>query len=255
MQTGRSALFHINMFAFLVVILMMSAPHAKAQSREPVGLELALLIDVSASVSKEEYQLQLDGFAAAFSSKDIQEAVATSGGLVVCVIQWAQQAYQYKSVDWTVLNNSLDALKLATQIAAIPRQTPSGQTAIGDALTFAMNELETNRFSGLRRVIDVSGDGRANDGRPLRHAREEVLEKEITINALAIVNEFPDLKQYYRTQLIGGSGAFVLSARDYTDFARAISEKLKREIQALPVAKIAEPDPLIKAQAEIPQQP
>jgi hypothetical protein len=90
---------------------------------------------------------------------------------------------------------------------------------------------------GLRRVIDVSGDGRANDGLPLRAVREEVIERGVTINGLAILNELPLLDRYFRDRLIGGDGAFVMIAHDYTDFAQAMAVKLVREIRAAPVAK------------------
>ncbi len=103
-------------------------------------------------------------------------------------------------------------------------------------LAFALNEIRSNRYSGLRRVIDVSGDGRVNDGRPLRTARREVLEHGITINGLAILNELPHLDRYFRGYLIGGAGSFVMVARDYVDFAVAMSRKLLREIDAAPLA-------------------
>ena len=123
----------------------------------------------------------------------------------------------------------------------MPRHTPSGQTAIGDALAFALNELKSNQYSGARRVIDLSGDGRSNDGQLLRPAREAVLKQGVTINALAILNEVPDLKEFFRDKLIGGPGAFVLTARDYTDFSRAIREKLEREIKPTPLSKNSSP--------------
>ena len=94
---------------------------------------------------------------------------------------------------------------------------------------------------GLRRVIDLSGDGRNNDGTPLRRAREEVLSHQITINGLAILNELPLLEKYFQSHLIGGEGAFVLVARDYSDFARAMSEKLEREIRTAPLTQNLSP--------------
>ena len=111
-----------------------------------------------------------------------------------------------------------------------------GHTALGDALAFALQQLETNRFSGVRRVIDLSGDGRSNDGRSLYSTRLAVLEHGITINGLAILNELPLLAGYFRDRLIGGSGAFVETAQDYTDFAAAMSRKLERELTAAPLA-------------------
>jgi len=231
----------------LVLSIFESKAPALGQDRQTVDLELVLLIDVSASVSKQEFRLQIEGLAAAFRNPIVHEAIQASGGIAICVIQWAQEAYQYKSVDWMHLRLDTDALKLSKQIASIPRQTPSGQTAIGNALIFALSELNTNSYTGQRRVVDLSGDGRSNDGLLLEQARETVLQNGITINGLAILNEVSDLKKYFRNELIGGYGAFVLTARDYSDFSRAIREKLEREIRSTPVASNMNSSTVVKA--------
>ena len=118
----------------------------------------------------------------------------------------------------------------------MPRLEHRGHTAIGSALAFALNSLEANRFTGLRRVIDVSGDGRANDGVPLHAQRDRALERGVTVNGLAILNELPHLDRYFHKYLIGGAGSFVIVARDYVDFAAAMTRKLLREIDAVPLA-------------------
>ena len=228
----------VSLLLVVVLAILVSAKFnpSRAQQKIPVGLELALLVDVSASVNSQEYRKQVLGLAAAFRTPAIVKAVADSGGIVVCVIQWAQEAFQFKSVDWTHLNNQRDAMDFAIRIASIKRPFPSGQTAIGNALDFAMTELNTNRFEGLRRVIDLSGDGKSNDGLLLRPVRERVVNNGITINALAILNEVPELAEYFQARVIGGQDAFVMTALDYTDFARAMNEKLEREIRPVPVA-------------------
>ncbi|MGI9482576.1 MAG: DUF1194 domain-containing protein [Hyphomicrobiales bacterium] len=233
--TGFVLLFGAVLFVF--------AQHAKAQGSHPVGLELVLLVDTSASVDEGEFRLQTDGLAAAFLSQPVLSAIRSHGprGIAVCVIQWSNHERQHKSIDWTLLSNEGDAVSLAERIASMKRAIQGGHTAIGDALIFAVKEIQSNRYQGLRRVIDVSGDGRLNDGRPLRGARKEVLSHGITINGLAIINELPLLADYYGSQLIGGDGAFVLVARDYTDIARAMSIKLEREIRSMPVTKLFEP--------------
>lgn len=235
--------------------MLKSAAPALGQERQTVGLELVLLIDVSASVSAREFRFQIDGLAAAFRSPVVLDAIQASGGIAVCVVQWAQRAHQFRSVDWTYLRAHTDALQFATQITSIPRILPTGQTAIGNALIFALSELNTNPYTGLRRVIDLSGDGRSNDGVLLKQARSFVLQNNnITINGLAILNEVADLKEYFRNQLIGGYGAFVLTARDYSDFARAIREKLDREIRSTPVAGNTNSNATVRAHAgETPQ--
>ena len=232
---------------FLAFLMPKSEAPALGQDRQTVGLELVLLIDVSASVSKQEFRLQIAGLVAAFRNPIVLEAIRTSGGIAVCVVQWAQQAHQFKSVDWMQLRRDTDALKLAKQIASITRQTPSGQTAIGNALIFALSELNSNSYKGLRRVIDLSGDGRSNDGLMLKQARATVLQQGITINGLAILNEISELEEYFRSDLIGGYGAFVLTALDYTDFSRAIREKLEREIRSTPLASKTNSNPTVKA--------
>jgi hypothetical protein len=244
MRFGQIAKLTPRFSALLLVLTMgVSSVSAQGQGHQTVGLELVLLVDVSASVNDDEFRLQADGLASAFASAAVLDAIRTLAprGMAVCVVQWADHAHQQKSVDWTVLHRDTDALWFAGQIASMPRLIHGGHTAIGDALAFALNELRSNRYSGLRRVIDVSGDGRANDGRPLRAAREAVLEHGVTINGLAILNELPLLGKYFRDRLIGGEGAFVMTARDYTDFASAMRHKLEREIGSVPVTNNAIP--------------
>ncbi len=221
----------------LGLILAVVAP-AGAQERRAVDLELALLIDVSSSVDDAEFRLQADGLAAAFRDPAVVDALARLArrGVAVGVIQWANHGNQRLSVDWTLLRGFADTQRLAARIEAMPRLGQRGHTAIGSALAFALEALESNRFAGLRRVIDVSGDGRANDGVPLHAARDRVLDRGITVNGLAILNELPHLDRYFRKYLIGGAGSFVMVARDYADFAAAMTRKLLREIDAAPLA-------------------
>lgn len=229
-----------------------AAAPARAQGGQGVDLELALLVDVSASVSDEEFRLQADGLAAALQEPQVLDAIRRLArrGVAVGVIQWANHASQRTAVDWTLLRGDADARRLAARIASMPRLDQRGHTALGSALTFALTELETNRFAGLRRVVDVSGDGRANDGVPLHAARAEVLARGVTVNGLAILNELPLLDRYFRDYLIGGEGAFVMVARDYGDFAAAMAHKLVREINAAPLAENRAPAPLDWTRAE-----
>ncbi len=221
----------------LGLILAVVSP-AGAQEQRAVDLELALLVDVSSSVNDREFRLQADGLAAAFRAPAVRDALARLArrGVAVSVIQWANHANQRTSVDWTPLRGPADTQRLAARIETMARLGQRGHTAIGSALAFALEALETNRFAGLRRVIDVSGDGRANDGVPLNAARERALDRGVTVNGLAILNELPHLDRYFRKYLIGGAGSFVMVARDYADFAAAMTRKLLREIGAAPLA-------------------
>ena len=225
---------------------------SRAQDIRVVDLELALLVDVSASVSDEEFHLQVRGLAEAFRNPAVLGAIRSSArrGIAVTIIQWANGANQRVSVAWTLVRGDADALGLAARIAAMPRLIQGGHTALGSALAFGLQEIETNRAAGFRRVIDVSGDGRANDGLPLRKVREQVIGQGVTINGLAILNELPLLDQYFRDRLIGGDGAFVMIAQDYTDFAQAMVVKLVREIRAVPITENVAPSSVQKARAE-----
>ena len=228
---------HAAALALACLVLHQAVP-AQAQERQVVDLELALLIDVSASVNNEEFRLQALGLATALRSPAVVDAIraSTPRGIAVSVMQWADHAHQRVSIEWSLLRGDADVLWLAARIAAMPRQIHGGHTAVGDAIAFGTQQLESNSFVGLRRVIDLSGDGRANDGYPLRAARRAAIDLGITINGLAILNELPLLDRYFRDYLIGGEGAFFMVARDYHDFARAMTEKLVREIRSAPLS-------------------
>ncbi len=258
MRTGFHAFPPLCLWALGLALGMAvgAAAPAGAQERRAVDLELALLVDVSSSVNDQEFRLQADGLAAAFRAPAVRSALRRLArrGVAVSVIQWANHANQRSSVDWTLLRGDADAFRLAERIAAMPRLDSRGHTAIGSALDVALAALETNRFAGLRRVIDVSGDGRANDGVPLHAARDRALDRGVTVNGLAILNELPHLDRYFRKYLIGGAGSFVMVARDYADFAAAMTGKLLREIDAAPLAGHRPPTPPRQARlAELPE--
>ena len=228
---------------FCAVALLKGATGTLAQQPRVVNLELVLLVDVSASVDDEEFRLQSKGLAAAFASPAVLSSIRSisRGGMAVSIVQWADHSHQERVIDWTLVSEEAHALALAQRIADMPRRIKGGHTALGNALAFAMNEINTNQYAGLRRVIDLSGDGRSNDGRSLSRARREVLDNGITINGLAILNEIPLLADYFRKHLIGGDGAFMMTANDYSDFANAIRRKLEQEIRSAPVASNTEP--------------
>ncbi len=240
----------LRALALALAFVTLSVP-ARTQGSQAVDLELALLVDVSASVSDEEFLLQAGGLATAFQSPAVLDAIRAlvNRGIAVSVIQWANRTNQRVSIEWTLLRGDADARALVARIAYMPRLIHGGHTALGSALAFGLQELESNRSAGLRRVIDVSGDGRANDGLPLRAVREEVIKHGVTINGLAILNELPLLDRYFRDRLIGGEGAFVMVAQDYTDFAQAMVVKLVREIRAVPLSENVTPNPVRKARA------
>lgn len=252
-KTLRSHVWLLALAILIAVPGSWTAP--QASEREIVDLELALLVDVSASVNEEEFRLQAKGLALAFTSPAVLEAVDrfATRGLAVCIVQWSDHANQRLAVAWTLIRDRGDAVKLAQAIAAMPRLIDHGQTALGDALVFGLRELETNRYAGRRRVMDLSGDGRVNDGQPLGPAREAAIAEGVTINGLAILNELPLLNRYFRDYLIGGNDAFAMAAKDYSDFAGAMSKKLLREIRSIPLAATDTPaGEVMAAQADKP---
>jgi len=206
---------------------------------QPVALELVLAVDASSSVSVEEFNLQMRGFAEAFRSAPVTAAVAAhgAGGIAISMIQWSDNRRQEVAIDWRVLADAASAEAFADTIDSTPRFLDGGGTAIGGAIAFSLAELERNGYQGARKVIDISGDGRANQGAQPETLRDAAVLQGVTINGLAILNEDSSVAAYYKNSVIGGDGAFVITANDYESFAQAILEKLVKEIGGAPIAE------------------
>jgi len=231
--------------AFLALLLAaLALGPARADNPEPVDLELILAIDVSGSIDEEEAALQRQGYLRALVHPQVLQAI--SGGekrkIGITYIEWAGYHYQRVVADWTVISDAASAQTFVAKIAAVPVSTERW-TSISGAIEFAMRRFEASPYRGNRRVIDISGDGRNNNGRDLGDARREALEKGIIINGLPIVNDRPtrwgtpperDLDLYYRDQVIGGPGSFYIVADGFNAFANAIRTKLVREISGTP---------------------
>ena len=227
--------------AFFVLGLALAGP-ARSQGPERVDLELALAIDVSGSVDPEEAALQRDGYLRAFADPQVLRAIA--GGerkkIAVTYFEWASFNYQRLVIDWTVVSDAASAADFVKKLSAMPISTERW-TSISGAIEFAMKRFAASPYKGSRRIIDISGDGRNNNGRDLAEARAEALDQGIVINGLPIVNDRPtrwgtpperDLDLYYRDHVIGGPGAFFIVAEGFESFANAIRTKLVREIAA-----------------------
>ena len=215
-----------------------------ASAEQPVDLELVLAIDTSSSINEEEFRLQLDGLAAAFRNPAVAKAVTVAGnrGVAVVLVQWAEVFDQEVVVPWTLIRDGADAQSFADRISAAPRLIKGGATAISSALEFGVDLIESNGFDGLRKVIDLSGDGRANHGPIPTLGRDRAVARGITVNGLAILNEIPLLDRYFRNNVIGGGGAFVMVAKDWRAFEKSILEKLVREISLSPLAELPAQD-------------
>ena len=196
-----------------------------------VDLALALAVDVSYSVDSFEHRMQMEGFAAAISSEEVLKAV--QGGrhqrIAVTVYQWSDESNQRVIVPWIVIASAGDAEKVASVLRAGVRPVAQGGTAISASLFYGAGLLHDSP-SADRKVIDLATDGRNNIGRPVHKARDFVTSLGITINGLAISNEWRQLASYLENQVIGGNLSFVEEARSYDDFGAAMLRKLVREI-------------------------
>ena len=205
----------------------------QAGAQEPVDIELVLAVDMSISVDGAELDLQRQGFVAAFRDPAVIEAIrANAQGVAISVVLWAGADQQRAVVGWQHLTDGPSSLAFAATIDRALRVDPEffGKTAIGSAMHFALRALDGNAFSGIRRKIDVSGDGHANEGFKPERVRDFAVLSGVTVNGLAIINDEPYLEEYYRAHVIGGPGAFVMVADDYQDFTEAIRRKLLREL-------------------------
>jgi hypothetical protein len=221
--------------AGIVLLSLLPAFCSPALADEPVDLELVLAIDASSSVDAREWQLQREGYAAAFADPEVQAALSSgpNGSVAVAVVVWADATVPRWESDWFMLAGPVDGMRMAAFMAALPR-VPAGGTGIGMGLAAAIRTFERNGYAGLRQVVDVSGDGRETPPRenvvliPMAHAL--AVARGVTVNGLAIVNEDPGLAPWYRDNVIAGQGSFVITAADYSDFEGAIRRKLLREI-------------------------
>ncbi len=204
---------------------------ADAQSLE-VDLALVLAVDVSWSVNYKEFRLQMRGLANAFRRQEIHDAIASGalGRIAVSSMQWADESTQMLNIPWTVIDSRESALAFAEVLEREPRRLPEGGTSIGAALMFAANAIDTAPVRPLRRVIDLSADGRHNRGPSETAARDLIVSRGMTINGLAILNEWPTLHKYFERRVVGGPSHFVIVSNDYEAFADAIFRKLLKEI-------------------------
>jgi hypothetical protein len=197
----------------------------------PVDLALVLAIDVSYSVDSFEHRMQMEGFGAAIQSPEVLEAIKLGKHqrIAVTVYQWSDEDNQRVQVPWTIVATEADAQKLGEQLARGRRVVSEGGTAITASLIFGSSLFATAPRAD-RQVIDIATDGRNNMGKPSYIARDFVLAQGITINGLAISNEWEGLAKYLEKQVIGGDLSFVEEAKTYDDFGAAMLRKLVREI-------------------------
>ena len=203
---------------------------------QAVDLALCLAVDVSASVDFDEFRLMIGGLANSFRQERIRQAATGGprGAIAVSLLFWSAQ--QELAVPWTRVADAAGAAALADAIDNAPRLPPAGATALGPGMAAGLGLLGRLDAQATRLVLDVSGDGRHNLGRPPGPVRDIGVAAGVSINGLAVLNEEPDLLEHYEAEVIGGPGAFAMSCADYADFADAMARKLFREIRGTLVA-------------------
>jgi hypothetical protein len=206
--------------------------------KSDVALALVLAVDTSGSVSAGRFELQKQGYAAAFRSRQVLNAIreVDTQAIAVTMMQWTGPRLHVVAVGWTVVRDEASAEGFAAAIEAAPRQLFGGGTSISGAIDFSRLLLADCGCRPVRRVIDVSGDGSNNSGRPVTVARDEAVRDNIGINGLPILSIEPLLDRYYNDNVIGGPGAFMIPAQNYDTFADAVRKKLITEISGLGAA-------------------
>jgi hypothetical protein len=224
----------------LSTLLLTAAP---TRAEEPVDLLLVLAADVSRSVNQPKFQLQREGYAAAISDKRVLEAISSGRHrrIAVCFVEWSGVSAQKLVIDWTLIGDADSARKFGDQLLELPRSFAE-RTSISGGIDFAMTLFDLSPYKAARRTIDLSGDGTNNSGRDVTLARDDALAKGVTINGLVILSERPlpwnpehtnppgGLPNYFRDNVIGGPGAFVIVAEDFNSFGQAIVKKMIAEI-------------------------
>lgn len=209
--------------AGMALRLLGAAPAAACE------VALMLSIDVSGSVDRGEYRLQVDGLAAALDDPEVAEALLI-GQAALGVVQWSGTGKQTLVIPWRRMLSPGEIAAFAQRARALPRAYTGSDTAVGEAIGFSARQFDPVADC-RRKVIDISGDGPQNAGAPLAPEREFALEAGIEINAIAIedAGRSIPITEFYRRHVITPNG-FVLTARGLEDYPRAIREKILREV-------------------------
>ena len=229
--------------ALLTLLLLSTAAHAA----EPVDLALVLVSDVSRSIDDSEFDLQKHGYSAAFQDPRVLAAIhnGTVGAIAVAYVEFAG-SYEVRTVlDWTIVRDADSARAMTDTIAHAPRSF-YGRTSISAGIDHAVAMLGEAPFETPRRVIDIAGDGTNNAGREAADARDDAIKAGATVNGLAIINDHPvsytfahvqppgGLTEWYRNNVVGGPGSFVVEIHEFSQFQDALTRKLINEIASNP---------------------
>ena len=239
-------------FRTFVAALGLAAAALQPARAEPVDLLLVLAADVSRSVDGPKYQLQREGYAAALSDRRVLNAIKSGllGRIAICYVEWSGVTSQKVVIDWMKIDGPQAAQQFGDRLLETQRSF-ADRTSISGGIEFAVAQFPRAPFEAKKRTIDVSGDGTNNSGREVQQARDEALALGITINGLVILSERPlpwnpehtnppgGLANYYRNNVVGGPGAFVIEAKDFNSFGQAIISKLIAEIAGVAPGRAA----------------
>jgi hypothetical protein len=234
---------HLMRAALLGLVLMAPGLSGAARAAEKVDLLLVLASDVSRSVTPEKFKLQRDGYIAAIANSRVLDAIkgGRNGRIAVLFLEWSGFGNQKVVIDWTIIDGEQSAHAFGTKLLEEPRAF-ADRTSISGGIEAAMAELGKAPFESERQTIDVSGDGTNNSGRDVTAVRDEALNKGIVINGLVILSDSPmpwnpehtnppgGLAKYYRDNVAGGPGSFVMEAQSFESFGDAILKKMIAEI-------------------------
>jgi hypothetical protein len=245
--------------AGMAIVHVAIVPSAPARAAAPVDLLLALAMDVSRSMEHPKFLLQREGYAAAITNPQVLDAIKSGAHqkIAICFIDWSGGGEQRLVIDWSIIDSAESARHFGDLINQAPRSF-NDRTSIGGGITFAAAQIERAPFEAERHTIDVSGDGTNNAGRDVQFARDQAVAKGININGIPILTELqysriPEhtnppggLEKYYRDNVIGGPGAFVMVAEDFETFGKSMVKKLIAEIAGVPPARRFADDSVIR---------
>ncbi len=208
---------------------------SRASGDAPVDLALVLATDCSSSVDAADFRLQMEGIGHALRNPLLADAIASGlhGCIGLSVVLWSSRNRQTVAMPWRALASAADLDQAARDVEATARSWEPGGTGLAAAIDFSADHLDTLPFPAERRIIDVSGDGQDNDGGDAAAARDRAVARGITINGLPITYSSRRLLSYYKDEVTGGPGSFVIAADTIMAFRRAMTEKLLREVSQM----------------------
>jgi hypothetical protein len=253
MPSGReNSMTRALQSALALVAFLASALTTPLVAAEQVDLLLVLAADVSRSVDDPKFRLQRSGYAAALENPRVLEAIRSGAhrSIGVCFLEWSGVVSQKVVIDWTMISDEKTAREFGDRLLEAPRSF-ADRTSISAGIDFSLVQFGRAPYESVRRTIDVSGDGTNNSGRDVTLARDEAVGKGVTINGLVILSESPTpwnpehtnppggLANYYRNNVVGGPGAFVMVAENFQSFGKALINKLIAEIAQVRVPRHA----------------